>query len=159
MKKMKKITLRILLLVTAISFGQTKNEKLIDQKIGKINFLYDKSTELETKEIRYLLYLGFQNEKYKSITDIKSVAFNDKESITQFIKDLNTAKTQMQSKEKIDLKWNRKRYNLALYDFSTALYLQKSSDSDAYTTLTLKDVEKLITTLLKIDFGNDTLLN
>lgn len=156
---MKKIILGItLLLLTSISFGQVKREKLIDEKIGKISFRYAKSTDLEKNEIIYFVYLGFQNEKYTSITDIKSVSFFDKESLNEFIKDLNAAKTQMLLKQKTDLSWNRKKYNLAFYDFSFDLYLKQATGTEAYTTLDEKTVDKLIEVLMKIDFGKDALL-
>lgn len=157
-KNMKKILLGFLLLVSIMSFGQVKREQIIDEKIGKINFKYIKIINIEKNEVSYLVYLGFQNEKYKSITDTKSIGFFDKESLNEFNKDLNTVKTQMLLKEKVSISWNRSLYNLTLYDFSFALYLENVKGVKGYTTLNVDEVNKLIENISKIDFGKDGLL-
>ena len=138
-----------------MSFGQIKREKLIDERIGNISFVYGKATDIEQNDISYGVYLIFQNIKYKSITDTKIIGFHDKESLNEFIKDLNVVKTQMLLKEKVSIAWSRKLYNLYFYDFSYNLYLENVKGVPGYTTLNINDVDKLIEVLGKIDFGKD----
>jgi hypothetical protein len=155
---MKKLLLMAILLISVASFGQVKRENIIDERIGEISFSYKKITDLEKSEITYLVYLGFQNQKYSSISDIKSIGFFEKDNLANFIKDLKSAHEQMLLDEKISIDWRKERYNLKLYDFSKALYLESTRGTGGYTTLNLKNLEKLLEYLSKIDFGKDILL-
>lgn len=153
-----KLLICVLFSITQLANAQTKTENLLSEKSGKINVKYIKSTNLEKNEVNYLLYLGFQNENYQTITDIKSLGFNNPLFIDAFLKDLIAVKTQMDLKEKVNLSWNRKYYNLKLYDFTPALYLSQSDGVKAYCTIDVKEVDKLIKLISKIDFGKDVLL-
>ncbi len=44
---MKKLILGAILLFSVLSFGQIKREKLIDERIGNISFVYGKATDIE----------------------------------------------------------------------------------------------------------------
>lgn len=155
---MKKVLLVTILLISILSFGQVKRENFIDEKIGEIYLTYKKTTDLEKSEISYHVYLGFQNQKYSSISDIKSFGFFEKEKLENFIKDLKSAHTQMLLNEKISIAWERETYNLIFYDFSNNLYLEAGKGVKGYTTLNLQNLEKLLGYLSQIDFGKDILL-
>ena len=156
---MKTFTAIALLFIGFIGNAQTKRENLLSDKVGTINIKYIKSTDLDKNDIYYFVYLSFQNEKYTTITDTKSLGFKDKESLSEFVKDLNTAKTQMDLNQKVNLSWNRNNYNLKLYDFTNVLYITQSDGVKGYCTINNNLVEKLIQLLSKIDFGKDELLH
>lgn len=150
---MKKINyLIIALLIASFSYAQKKRITISESKIGELINSYTKSINLETNDTLYLVYSGFQNEKYKTITDIKSVSFFRKEDLQEFIKDLKSALIEMESK--VSMNWKRERYNLDLYDFSNQLYLQEPpKKGSGYTLLTKKVVAEYIAWLETIDFG------
>jgi hypothetical protein len=150
---MKKINfLLIALLITSFSYAQKKRITISESKIGGLINSYSKSINLETNDTIYLVHSGFQNEKYKAITDIKSVSFYSKQDLQDFIKDLKNALIEMESK--VSMNWKRERYSLDLFDFSNQLYLQEApKKGSGYTLLTKKVVAEYIAWLETIDFG------
>jgi hypothetical protein len=149
---MKKI---LLLALLVLGFGMNAQKKTVDiskTEIGKLNAKHSLSIDLEKKDTIAYVYLGFQNEKYKSISDRKSILFRNQEEVNAFIKDLKTAFPEMETKQNIN--WKKEKYSISLYDFSFEMYLSdKPSSVSGYTLLTKKDVENLITWLEKIQFG------
>ena len=152
---MKKNILAFLLLVLTIEGNaQVKRVSISETKIGTVNCLYGMSVDLEKGDTTTYIHLGFQNAKYSSITDIKSIFFvmaTDSNDVSNFVKDLKMALGEMESKESIS--WDKKKYSLTLYDFSNSLYLREArSDGDGHTMLSKKQVEKLISWLESIGF-------
>lgn len=151
---MKKLLLKSLLaILLAVSMNAQK--KTIDVsliKIGQISGKYSKVIDLEKNDTLSYVYLGFQNFKYKSISDIRSVFFPKQEDLKSFIEDLKTALPEIGSKQNID--WKRQLYSISVFDFSNNLYLfERPSKGDGYTTLNKKELEKLIEWLDSIQIG------
>ncbi len=153
---MKKI---ILFLVMSLAFSvsgnaQKKRVTILESKIGLLNTNYSKTIDLETKTTLYYLYIGFQNQKYTSITDLKYVFITNDADLKDLIKDLKMAMPEMENKQTIE--WTKDLYKLTLYDFSDKLYFYESpKKGSGYTTISKKEVEKLILWLESIQFGKE----
>lgn len=151
---MKKLSLKSLL---AILFAVSMNaqKKTIDVsliKIGQISGKYSKVIDLEKNDTLSYVYLGFQNFKYKTISDIRSVFFPKQEDLKSFVEDLKTALPEVGSKQNID--WKRQLYSISVFDFSSNLYLsERPSKGDGYTIISKKELEKLIAWLETIQIG------
>jgi len=150
---MKKISfILIALLFANFFYAQKKRVTISESKIGGLSNSYTKSINLETKDTIYSVFSGFQNEEYKTITDIKYIAFSNNENLKEFIKDLKNALIEMESK--VSISWKREYYKLDLYDFSNELYLQEApKKGKGYTLLTKNQVSEYIVWLETIDFG------
>jgi hypothetical protein len=150
---MKKISfILIALLFANFFYAQKKRVTISESKIGGLSNSYTKSINLETKDTIYSVFSGFQNEEYKTITDIKYIAFSNNENLQEFIKDLKNVLIEMESK--VSISWKREYYKLDLYDFSNELYLQEApKKGKGYTLLTKNQVSEYIVWLETIDFG------
>lgn len=151
---MKKMTFALVLfsLFTVSMIAQRKTVDISSLKAGQVSAKYSKVINLETKDTVSYVYLGFQNAKYSSISDIKSIMLSRQEDLKEFIKDLKIALPEINTKQNID--WTKNNYGLTVYDFSNGLYLrEKEKNGSGYTILQKKDVEKLIIWLESIDFG------
>lgn len=151
---MKKLLLKSLLaiLCTISMNAQKKTMDVSSIKIGQISAKYSKVIDLEKKDTISYVYLGFQNFKYRTLSDIRSVFFPKQEDLKSFVEDLKTALPEMGSKQNID--WKRQLYSISVFDFSNNLYLsERPSKGDEYTTLSKKELEKLIEWLDTIQIG------
>ena len=151
---MKKILfISILFLCYANSLmAQKKRVDVSKSNIGSLMSTYVKSIDLEVKDTVYYVYIGFQNEKYKTITDAKSIFLTKDVEVKALIKDLKTAVLEMETKQNIE--WRKELYVLALYDFSNRLYIsEKPTKGSGYTTISKKEVEELIKWLESFEFG------
>jgi hypothetical protein len=150
---MKKISfILIALLFANFFYAQKKRVTISESKIGGLSNSYTKSINLETKDTIHSVFSGFQNEEYKTITDIKYIAFSNNENLQEFIKDLKNVLIEMESK--VSISWKREYYKLDLYDFSNELYLQEApKKGKGYTLLTKNQVSEYIVWLETIDFG------
>jgi len=149
----------ILFLLSTFSLvvtAQNKTVKISELQIGVLSCKYSMRIDLEKKDTIRYIYLGFQNAKYSSITDIKSVMFDvskDSTDVYDFKKDLKMALSEIGNKTSIS--WDKKNYSVALYDFNNKLYLREASkDGSGYTLLTKGQVEKLIDWIDIIGFKN-----
>ena len=141
-----------ILLITFNLNAQTKRITISEQQIGSISSKYIKSINTETKDSLYLVYLGFQNEKYKTITDIKSISLSNKGEKDELVEDLKTASIEVENK--VEMNWNRNNYQILLFDFTNQVYIYGNpKKGSGYTTLNKKETEKLIEWLESIDFG------
>ncbi len=152
----------LILCLFVLSFranAQVKTIKLLDTRVANVHILYDKMVDLEKNDTLYMVYMGFQNAKYSSITDIKSIAITDSTTFNEFKKDLNTAFKQMETGEKVSMRWDRKEYGLILHDWTSELSLENGEKySRGYTYLSKKQVLKLITQVSRINLGSDIVL-
>ncbi len=153
---MKKHTILLLILITSVCCNaQIKRLKLSEIKIGAINCTYNKSINIESNDTSTFIYLGFQNNEYKSITDIISIYFDtsiDSVSVFKFVKDLKTAYNEIGNKS--SLRWDKEDYTIILYDFTDLLYLaEPRSKGKGYTQLTKKQVENLVLWFESIGFS------
>jgi hypothetical protein len=149
---MKKLLL-ILVLGSSISIiAQNKTVNISKTTIGGLRPSYAKSINLEVKDSIYYVYIGFENEKYSTISDSKSLFLTQDVHVKAFTNDLKTAKLEMETKQNIE--WKKELYGLSLFDFSDKLYiLESASDGSGYTTISKKDLEELIKWLESIEFG------
>lgn len=156
---MKKNICTIFLLIGLVNFSnaQVKSVKLLNNRIAKIHLIYEKSIDLEKGDTLYMVFMGFQNARYSSITDIKSIALFDIETVNEFLKDLLNAKKQMELGEKITMAWDRAHYQLQLHDFTKDLSFG-DKDGRGYTWLNINNLNKLISTLNRFKFGSDQIL-
>lgn len=153
---MKKMTLSLILIFLAVSlFSQTKRIELSKEKIGNFNCSYFKSIDLEKGDTLYYVFLGFQNMKYQSITDIKSLFFTTQEQISQFVKDLTQALPEMENKGS-QMDWKRDLYTLHKYDFSKNLYVEEKKGL-GYTVISKKQIEDLIKWFGTFQIGYDAI--
>jgi hypothetical protein len=113
--------------------------------------------DLESQDTLSYVYLGFQNAKYTSITDIKSIFFSKDDIFKQFLKDLKIALEELKKNEKTNLNWDRSpNYQLKIYDFSKNLYVFEGEGTGGYTLLTQKNIQILIEQLSQIvEIGSD----
>lgn len=159
---MKYTLLSFLLISSIFVFSQTKRIEILKEEIGPLSIKYVKSINLDKGDSLYFVYIGFQNAKYTSITDIKSLGFSKDNIFKQFLKDLNIALEEMEKNQKVNLDWDRSPdYKLNLYDFnSNNLYVVQGAGTGGYTIISKKQVSELIKILARIErIGNENLLN
>jgi hypothetical protein len=151
---MKKLVLKSLLaiLFTVAMNAQKKTIDVSSIKIGQISGKYSKVIDLEKNDTLSYVYLGFQNFKYRTISDTRSVFFAKQEDLKSFVEDLKAALPEIGSKQNID--WKRQLYSISVYDFSSSLYLfERPSKGDGHTIISKKELEKLISWLETIQIG------
>jgi hypothetical protein len=148
----------LFLSICNISIAQTKRENILNEKVGTISLSYTKITDVEKSNVDYLIYLGFQNAKYQTITDIKSIAFMDTTNFNKFKTDLLNAYKILEKGEKVEMSWDNLFYKLNLYDFSKSIYIFEPKGTGGYTILTKRQLGKLLENLSVIDYGKDQLL-
>ena len=105
-----------------------------------------------------MVYLGFQNAKYSTITDIKSVAFFDTSNFNKFKIDLLNAYKILDKGEKVEMFWENSNYKLNLYDFSKNIYITEPKGTGGYTAISKRQLGKLLENLFVIEYGQDQLL-
>jgi hypothetical protein len=152
---MKKIILSLAFFISSLScFCQTKRIKILTDKIGAVNCKYSKSIDIETEDTAYYVSLLYQNFRYTQIVDIQSIFFSEKEELDNFIKKLKSTLPEIIIEEN-DMSWEGKGYRFRKRGGNRGLILY--NEEDGYTKLTIKQVEKLIALLEKIDFGSDVI--
>jgi hypothetical protein len=154
---MKKVLFITLIIIPFLSFSQKKTVNLLESKVGPISLKYSMAIDLESQDTLSYVYLGFQNAKYTSITDIKSIFFSKDDIFKQFLKDLKIALEELKKNEKTNLNWDRSpNYQLKIYDFSKNLYVFEGEGTGGYTLLTQKNIQILIEQLSQIvEIGSD----
>lgn len=155
---MKKILLVFLVLLSLSASAQVKREKFLEKYAGNLKITYQKIIDMEKEITTYVVYLTFQNDKYKTLTDIKVIGLYNVADIEQFTKDMKIAFKQMFSGQKVDMDWRRDKYKLTLYDFSSELYLSEAKGTGGYTTMSKRAVSDFIEIISTIDFGKEILL-
>lgn len=134
--------------------AQVKSVDISNKKIGTLNCIYKMSIDLDKGDTTKYIYIGFQNAKYSSIIDTKSIFFgipNNQDEVLEFTKHLETALGEMGSKSSIS--WRKDRYSIILYDFSSLMFLGESEkEGSGYTKLNKKNVQKLIDWLKSCEF-------
>ena len=154
-----KIFALVFFLVSFVSLGQNKMVKIYNEKIGLVSATYLLFTDLESHDSIYAVSFSFQNAKYTSLTDTKSIIIHNKESLNELIKDFKSAYNQLILDEKVSMDWNKKEFSLSLYDFSKNIYFKQGSNSyDGYTMLNKNQTGKLLEYLSKIEFGSMVLM-
>lgn len=154
---MKSISLVIFLFCSISLSAQVKRDKFLEKNAGNLKITYQKITDMDKDITSYVVYLSFQNEKYKSLTDIKVVGLYNVSDIEQCKKDMKSAFKQMFG-GKVSMDWMRERYKLTLYDFTSDLYFYDVKGVGGYTIMSKRAVSDFIEIISTIDFGKETLL-
>ena len=138
---MKKFIIAVSLLTSALY----SNAQSLEQKtLYKSNTGFDIQMAIRNmQDTTVYFYYGFQNKKYSSITDIGSVFFVEKEQVEKFA---NTLINLAERTEKTNLQVSVGNVKLALYDFSTAIYIEDKNGK--YTTLTPKAAKQMAADIL-----------
>jgi hypothetical protein len=143
---MKYIILCALIVVSTFCYSQEMRKTMSTKQIGRITCKHDLKINLETKDTTVLVYLGFQNLEYTSITDIASIIFIpklDSTALPMFIADLKAASEYIGTKTSV--RWDKTYYSIYLYDFTNSLYLaERKKSGGGYTTLSKKEVTNLL---------------
>jgi hypothetical protein len=155
---MKKMLLCLLILVSISVSGQVKRDKFIEKYAGNLKITYQRTTDIENNDTRYGVFLSFQNDKYKTLTDTKIVLLTSVAEIEQCKKDIKAVFKQMFSGEKVDMDWTRDKYKMTLYDFTGDMYFAEAKGTGGYTIMNRRAVSDFIEILYTIDFGKSTLL-
>jgi hypothetical protein len=150
------ITLIATTVINSQLFAQKKRESIISEQIADLSVNYTRSVDLDKGDTLLYFYLGFQNAKYTSITDIKSVFITNKTNFQLFMKDLVSAYKFLLTNEKTSIDWDRSPlYKISIYDFNnSSLYLTEGKGTGGYTTLNKSVLMNLLRTMSQIDFGN-----
>lgn len=154
---MKSISLIIFLFCSISLSAQVKRDKFLEKNAGNLKITYQKITDMDKDITSYVVYLSFQNEKYKSLTDIKVVGLYNVADIEQCKKDMKSAFKQMFG-GKVNMDWMRERYKLTLFDFTSDLYFYDVKGVGGYTIMSKRAVSDFIEIISTIDFGKETLL-
>ncbi len=137
---MKKITLIIIALTLALSSYSQK--EYIELSKFKISAPYVSADHTQVEDIEYV-YIGFQNVKYSSITDIHSIMLTKQVDLNQFAADLKDAISRATLKKTVYWDSNSE-YKIYVYDFTNAIYISDTESISGYTMLSVKNAQKLL---------------
>ena len=154
---MKNLLLGLFILLSTSLFAQVKREKFIEKYAGNLKITYQKTTDVESNDIRYGVFLLFQNDKYKTLDDTKIVLLTSVVELEQCKKDVISAFKQMFG-GKVDMSWVRDKYKIHLYDFSSDMYFIEGKGTGGYVIMNRRAVSDFIEIISTINFGKDTLL-
>lgn len=154
---MKKILLGLLVLLSISVSAQVKRDKFLEKYAGNLKITYQRTIDLEKEDTRYSVFLSFQNDKYKTLTDIKVIGLYSVADIEACVKDMKSVFKQMFSGEKTNMDWTRDKYKITLYDFTTSMYFAEAK-SGGYTIMPKRAVADFIEIISTIDFGKEVLL-
>lgn len=135
--------------------GQTKRIILLEKSFSGIDLKYSKYIDFDKGDTSYAVWIGFQNARYSSITDIKSIYLDQSLQVSEFKNDLIASFKQQDLKEKASMTWSKPEYEIHL---SESNYLQLGDkDGRGYCFLPRKIGEKILSALNRIQFGQDQL--
>jgi hypothetical protein len=155
---MRKILIGLFVLLSISASAQVKRDKYLEKVAGNLKITYQKITDMDNDKITYSVYLSFQNDKYKSLTDIKVIGLYSAADIEAITKDMKNVFKQMFSGEKTNMDWTREKYKMTLYDFTTNMYFAEAKGTGGYTIMPKRAVSDFIEIISTIDFGKETLL-
>jgi hypothetical protein len=155
---MKKILIGLFVLLSISVSAQVKRDKLIEKYAGNLKITYQRTIDMDKGDTRYGVFFTFQNEKYKTLTDIKVVGLYSVADIEAISKDMKVVFKQMFSGQKVDMDWTREKYKINLYDFSSDMYFLEAKGTGGYTIMNRRAVSDFIEIISTIDFGKETLL-
>jgi hypothetical protein len=155
---MKNILIGLFVLLSISASAQVKRDKYLEKVAGNLKITYQKITDMDNDKITYSVYLSFQNDKYKSLTDIKVIGLYSAADIEAITKDMKNVFKQMFSGEKTNMDWTREKYKMTLYDFTTNMYFAEAKGTGGYTIMPKRAVSDFIEIISTIDFGKETLL-
>jgi len=155
---MRKILIGLFLLSSISAFAQVKRDKFLEKYAGNLKITYQRTIDMEKEDTRYSVFLSFQNDKYKTLTDIKVIGLYSVADIEAITKDMKNVFKQMFSGEKTNMDWTREKYKMTLYDFTTSMYFAEAKGTGGYTIMPKRAVSDFIEIISTIDFGKETLL-
>ena len=132
---MKKIITTIAIIMSLQVMAQEKTVTVSELRLGYTNLKKQHKINLETNDTTTYTYISYKNEKYRTITDIQVIIFDD---LQQFRNDLESSIDNIRS----NVNWSRDKYNIICYDFTSEIYLY--SKRSKYVSLTKKQAIKII---------------
>lgn len=150
---MKWTALLLFVIIVTQTNAQEKRIKLSVIKVGHIDGNYSMAVDMSKSDTAYYIYLGFNNMKYPSLTDIQSVFITTSEDLNKLVQDLDSAINNIDDKE-ADITWSNEKYSIDKWQGYKALMLY-SPRNEGYTSLNKKQASDLVSWLKKIDFGKN----
>lgn len=146
-----------------IAKSQTKTITLIERDINSLKVKYLKISNLDSDDIQYKFSLDFSKPTNSYSQNLKVINFETKIEYNAFYKDLTSAYKQMNSGEAADVKWDRDKYRLSLYDTTLItipdLILAENDDLTTNIRLNKRNVYELLKLMSSIDFLDKTTSN
>ena len=138
----------IFTLLFGLLFNSTYSQEIEQKPISQIKLSGFNCDYLLDGTDGYI-FCGYQNPKYSSIIDILSLYFDDKETVTNLIKDLESSLTYLGTNQTVRYTKN-KNYIITIYDFNkTQIYLGNQEDEE--WKMNKKDIIKYIDWLKSLD--------
>lgn len=167
LSQMKTLLIVISFIISGTTIAQIKRETISKMNLGTIECTYTRTTENHDTSTH--ISIIFQNQKYKSIRDLKVITIlmgknsynsdyeynmekntyfiEDYKYLKQFLNQLTSAFQEMGKKSNLEWKDSLlSSYSIVIYDFSILLYLEADR---GYTTLKKNQVKMLIIWLSK----------
>ncbi len=147
-------------LIVNVAKSQTKTITLLERNINSLKVKYIKISNLDSDEIQYKFSLDFSKPTNSYSEHLKGINFETKIEYNAFYKDLTSAYTQMNSGEAADVKWDREKYRLSLYDTTIIpipdLILAENDDLSTKIRLNKRNLNELLKLMSSIDFLDKT---
>ncbi len=147
-------------LIVNVAKSQTKTVTLLEKNINSLKVKYIKISNLDSDEIQYKFSLDFSKPTNSYSEHLKGINFETKIEYNAFYKDLTSAYTQMNSGEAADVKWDREKYRLSLYDTTIIpipdLILAENDDLSTKIRLNKRNLNELLKLMSSIDFLDKT---
>jgi hypothetical protein len=118
--------------------------------VANIQCKYSKVVDKESGDSLLYVILLFQNAKYQTITDVKSIMISTKEDLTEFKNTISEIVKTVESDPKSNVTYSKGTFQVYKYDFSKNIYLAPK-DGNGFTNLSTKQATKLIEFLDKVD--------
>jgi hypothetical protein len=145
---MKKILFLAFLAIGITACAQFKTVKLSAITAGPVWGGYCEKTNLDNNKSTQYVYLNFYA-NHNGENPVVSVYLNTQTELDAFIKDMESALTEIDSRTSIS--WTRKAYSINTSATSGIIYLfQKPAEGSAYTILKKGQVVKLLSILKAI---------
>jgi hypothetical protein len=101
---------------------------------------------ISAKHMETMVYIGFQNLEYSTITDIHAIGLYSDEDLQEFIKALEGAISRC--KNKTTVYWGgeleNKTWRVYVYDFNNAVYISDTGRISGHTVLSAKKAQKMV---------------
>ncbi len=152
-----KTILLILIISPLFCQAQKITQKILKAEVGHFDCNYSRVIDKGTDDTAYYVFMGFQNLKYSSIVDTKSLFFTKKEHFEKFIADLDSAALYINNKS-VEINWEGGDYSIYKWTDAKTLYVYEM-DTEGYTSLNEKQLTQLLVWLKQIDFGKDEVIS
>lgn len=131
-----------ILAAVMIANAQIKTVKLSQITAGSVWGGYSQQINIDKSDTSYYVYLNFYA-NHIGTNPVKSIYLLNQVDLSAFIKDMETALTEMSSNATVT--WTRTSYSISIIKNSPNVYIyESSSDGSSYTYLKKSKARKLI---------------